>query len=84
MTAPAGTKVNLSYRWKGDPTKWPRKGDVLKTSTGRRYMILGIGDRRSATSPMRLEALVLNKDDKVPRGARIYEFKWDTRERRRR
>ena len=46
MTKQPGDTCNLTYAWKGDPAAHPVNGDVLKTSTGRRYLILCARGRR--------------------------------------
>jgi len=89
---PSGSTCKLRYRWLGRLGGEPRKGDVLKTSTGRRYMILSIsgGERRPVEvsgrilyhwiGAMHFEVLVMHEDDPTPDGARVYDFKWDKRE----
>jgi hypothetical protein len=46
MTAQAGDEVKLTYTWKGEPSEHPVNGDVLKTPSGRRYLILCARGRR--------------------------------------
>ena len=46
MTVPAGETTKIRYTWKGKPKKHPRNGDVIKTRTGRRYVILCARGRR--------------------------------------
>ena len=59
MTTPAGEACKLTYRWKGKLGKEPRKGDVLKTGTGRRYLILEVGG--GAREPVEVKGKILNR-----------------------
>ena len=73
-----GETCKLAYRWEGDTAYGPRLGDVLETSTGRRYIILEALGVRS----MKLKVLVMRKGDAPPPDSRTYEFKWDKREKK--
>jgi hypothetical protein len=57
----------------------PEPGDVLETSTGRRYLI----DTICGTTRRRhlLVCVVMHPDDDYPTGAVVWRWKWTTRNR---
>ena len=77
-----GEEAAITYAWKGDLADRPRVGDVLQTKTGRRYLIL---DARGGCSggAMKLKCLIMDPDDSLPEGARVYPLHWNARKRRR-
>lgn len=79
---PAGEIVTLRYHWRGKVGKEPREGDVLQTTTGRRYLILSDGGGAGQVGGMKLTVLVMHEDDLTPSGVRVYEFRWDKRGKR--
>lgn len=101
VTVPAGSTCKIRYAWKGKPEKHPRDGDVIKTRSGRRYVILRAHGQRieggakmsgadygmhgkvtELLGPMNLEVLVMGTDDPTPRGAKVFDMKWDKREKK--
>jgi len=74
---PSGSTCTLRYHWKGKVSKAPRAGDVLKTRTGRRYMIISVSGQ--LVTSLGLKVLVMHEDDELPEGARVYGFAWDKR-----
>jgi hypothetical protein len=67
--------------WHGDV---PEVGDVLETSTGRRYLIQRFRLSRPSnghTTIRAFETVVLPKDEKIA-GARVFPWTWGSRQRR--
>jgi len=69
--APVGSVVSLYY----DSPRIIDNGDVLRTPTGRMYMIVSLRRQQSSNHVGRwiLRAMVV---DKVPDGANIYPIFW--------
>jgi hypothetical protein len=80
----AGDRVKLrALFWDGPP---PRPGDMLKTATGRLYLIdsTTFEARRSSSSSFGITAVVMPNDGigdaaVFPTGTRIFRWTWKTR-----
>mgnify|MGYP000638561123 CR=1 FL=1 len=75
MTAkPAGSPVTLTdHGTAGNP---PGPGDVLETSTGRRYLIV---DVTGELGRRRLACVVMAADEAAPDDAAVYGWTWARR-----
>lgn len=70
---PAGAMVILHYRW-WYGQELPAPGDHLVTSTGRRYLILGVEGKR-------LDCLVVDRDARPDPGQMEFRWSWAVRRR---
>lgn len=77
-----GETARLTYDWTGEGPP-PREGDVLKTSTGRRYLVVSLRTVASSVSPCRLaiRGLVLAAGDEPEGPYRTYPLQWNRRSR---
>ena len=69
--------------WSGQD---PNVGDVLETSTGRRYLITRFRLSRPVNGKTKVrafETVVLPKDEPLDRGAKVHRWEWGKRTRRR-
>lgn len=62
-----GSFVTLTRMWW--KCREPVPGDVLRTATGRRYVIIGVRRRK-------LDCIVLAPDEADPELARVFEWTW--------
>lgn len=65
---PIGSLVSLRWRW-WYAQELPHAGDHLVTSTGRRYLIVGVEGKR-------LECIVIDKDKRPDAGALEFSWSW--------
>lgn len=74
----------------GEPahlTYWTRRtvddGDVIETTTGRRYLVTSARRTEGRDPHWVLETIVMHVDDVNPDGATVHELYWTPRIRRR-
>jgi len=70
-------RVVLSVKWWEGPD--PKEGDGLETSTGRRYLILGVRLNRYGIMSA-LECIVLPKGETID--GEVFQWRWSKRGRR--
>lgn len=78
----AWDKAVLTVLWWHGPD--PEIGDVLETSTGRRYLVQRFRLSRPVKGRTKIrafETVVLPKDDRLPKGTRVFKWQWGKRTR---
>jgi hypothetical protein len=80
MTAPAGTEVGLYV----DLVARVQVGHVIRTGTGRRYVIdsVRVQERGEHKGRQHLRVVVLAKDAEVPPGTTVHQIYWYSRGKR--
>ena len=82
MKAELGQEVGITYDWKGDG-RGPQAGDVLRTRTGRCYLVLRARQVRSKVSPCRLKLRAVVVDPaELEGGFQEFELGWYPRVKR--
>lgn len=74
VTAPAGALVKLYVDTRGEITK----GDVIRTGTGRRYLVetVRVQERGKHAGRKHLTAVVLAPTDQIPWDTAIIDIRW--------
>ncbi len=82
MKAAAGEVVGIVYDWRG-PDPPPGEGDLLRSKSGRRYLIVSSRKVRTRRSPcrMKIAGLVLEEGEVVEGETRVFPLVWNARKR---